>query len=529
MWKKELIAINMQRVLACLIDIARAGSVAAIAIILITGGIRLEPIGVDLVSLKRPAIILALTILLKKYLIRRKNTDFIVDFINSYSLRRIQFFIFIISLTLAVFVSSEIIKKTILGGDEPHFLMITKSIAKDCDLNLRNNQDNGDFYEFYPGPLAPHAKVYDDDKIYSAHGIGVPILMLPGYILGSTYGAFFTMNIVSAILTVIMFSLLCYVSKNRILSVGISFLFSFTMPLVFYSYQIYAELPAAMIVLYLFYVISSDGKDTMTLNRNIIIGILLLCLPWIHVRYIYFVVLLLAYLLYKAGYKKTLIPIGMSVVSFCLLMYYMKSCFGEMSISAQYTDIGSSIKWPVEGIFGNMIDSRFGLLLYSPFYIFVPAGLYFLYKKDKKLFYWWMVFVVPFIVGVSSFYHWHGGCCPPLRYIVPVIPLFAVPLGCILSEYRSYVFYAVFTGLVYIGFVVKNIISVNTLLMVNYEYSDSGILNYFKLLDIDLYWLFPTVTEKNAVTFITEFLWIGFLFSITYVIVVNYNKRKGQA
>lgn len=512
----------MRKFIFNFVEIVFAASVLSIAIILITGGVRIDCIGLDLISLKRPIAFLIISIAVKKLFFRDISGNGVMSFTNTVPLKRLKFYIFIISLFFCIFISAKIVTKDIPGGDEPHFLVITSSIVKDLDINLRNNYDNGDYYEFYPDYIIPHSRIMDDTRIYSAHGIGLPLLIAPGYILGNRYGATFIMNILSALLTVVIFSLALLATNNRALSLGLCFLVSFTIPLVFYSFQIYAELPGALIVSYLFLASSLCKGQCFPLLKRILFGILLACLPWLHIRFTIFVILIIMYLCYRAGFKKVLPVIGIVLLSFGLILVHMKILYGKFSIFAQYYSVDASIRHTFSGLFGNIVDASFGLILYSSYFIFTGAGLYFLYLKDRRLFFWLVLFTIPFVIGVSSFYHWHGGCCPPLRYIIPVMPLFVIPIGCVLSMYRNYFFYALFIVFVYLSFITKKILSENTFLMVNYEFLDSRILNYIKSYGVDLYWLFPLVTEHSAKTFVLIFAWIIFITLLTYAIIKDY-------
>ena len=47
------------------------------------------------------------------------------------------------------------------GGDEPHYLVMAQSLWRDGDLNIFNNHQQGDYYEYLvdcPGAALPHAR-----------------------------------------------------------------------------------------------------------------------------------------------------------------------------------------------------------------------------------------------------------------------------------------------------------------------------------------------------------------------------------
>lgn len=512
--------IHVKRFLFYILDIVIIISLASILFILITGGFRIGSLEIGLVSCERPLIFLAVSLLLKKLFYRRGGLlNRILSSIERCPPRNLKIYIFLISLLLFTFGPFKIVSIWESTGDEPHYLMIASSLAKDLDLNLRNNYDNMDYLEFYPRELAPHARVYTEDKIYSAHGLGLPILILPGYILGNRYGASYTMGILFALLSVVLFALCYRITNSKIISIGLTFLISFTVPLVFYSYQIFTELPAALIVSYLFLFTITAKERPATMGKFIFIGFLLAYLPWLHIRYLIFAGLIFVYLCYKMGLRKTFPVFIMIALSIILFLFYMKSLYGILSLTAQY--LGVQIGWShlPKGLMGNFFDFRFGLFLYSPYYIFLGAGMYFLYKINKNQFLWWSLIVIPFIIGVSSFYHWHGGCCPPLRYITPVVPLFIMPLGYLLISCRNWLFHLLFFMFAWAGLAMAKLMTECPWLLYNDEYSSSKILDHLGGIGINIKWLFPSLYETSRKDCVSVAIWLISFTLVNYIVV----------
>ena len=519
---------NVRRIFFNLLDIIILISIISILFIFVTGGYRLEFLGIGFVSFERPFVFLIVSILLKKLFYRKMTwkdglIGRIVFFIKEVPDAKIRIFIFLISLLFFTLIPFRVVSIWAPTGDEPHFLMIASSLAKDGDVNLLNNYENKDYNEFYPGHLIAHSKINVEGKIYSAHGIGLPVIILPGYIFGNRYGASYTIGVLFALLAVVIFSLCYQVTKDKIISAGLAFLMSFTVPLVFFSYQIFTELPAALIAAYIFYFGLNIQRNSVSYLKMIFAGVLLAYLPWLHVRYMIFTIILLIYLLYKGGIKKGGPLIGMVIASTLLLLSYMKVLYGIFSFTAQYCGIQAGLSYIIKGMLGNLLDCRFGLFLYSPYYIFLGAGLYFFFKEDKKGFLWWLLIVAPFFISVSSYYHWHGGWCPPLRYITPIIPLFIVPLGYLFKSCRNRSFYLLFFIFAFFSLSITRILAYYPDLMYNLEYNNSKILDYLNKDGINIKWLFPSLFEMATRDYVIVVGWIVIFLILNYSVI-----KKGK-
>lgn len=79
-----------------------------------------------------------------------------------------------------------------LGGDEPHYIMMTDSLVKDGEFNLRNDYYEKRSKEYYPVPLYPHVSPVfskNSPEWYSIHTTGLPIILSVPYKLFGLQGA----------------------------------------------------------------------------------------------------------------------------------------------------------------------------------------------------------------------------------------------------------------------------------------------------------------------------------------------------
>lgn len=492
------------------LDVLIISSSLIILFVLLTGGYKFSLLQFGFTSLERPLFILFVVSVIKRlYSKTIYNQEGLlrkaVAALENYPAKKLKLTVFLITFLLLTIAATKLLPIWDATGDEPHFLMITSSLVNDHDINLRNNYNNKDYTFFYPIALRPHAKIHTATEIYSAHGTGLPLLLTPGYLVGYRTGAVFIIILLASLLSTTIFSLAYAVTEKNTTSICLSLLMIFTTPLFFYSLQLFSELPAALIIAYIFTAVFIAKEQQLPKNKTLFIGILLAFLPWLHIRYIFFTVIFLVYLSLNLKHKtRLLLPISLSII---LLLLYMKTCFGEFSFTAQYFAITAGFHHLFRGIIGNFIDRQFGLFVYSPYYIFIGAGLFYFWKVKRRLFLLWSITVIPFIIIISSYYEWYGGYCPPLRYMIPVVPLLIVPLAYLFQQNKHWLFLSIFTGLGCYSLYIKNFLLQSPDTLYNIPGTISTSLLYPSLFNL----------QYNDYAKITG--WIILFFSINYLTI----------
>src|SRR5262249_55733878 len=77
------------------------------------------------------------------------------------------------------------------------------------------------------------------------------------------------------------------------------------------------------------------------------------------------------------------------------------------------------------GLVGVWFDRQSGLLAYAPIYWMVPACWAMTWRRTWP-------FIVPVVLlylPMASLVEWWGGASPAARYLVPIVPLCAVPMA----------------------------------------------------------------------------------------------------
>src|SRR5437868_4876433 len=231
-------------------------------------------------------------------------------------------------------------------GDEPFYLMTAMSILKDGDINECNNYRQRDEAALYPAslvqrdvlpngwlgwgsapyPLPPHPaqilpasrrclgtnvrplvrgipglgtplpKNGSENELYSKHGLGLSLLVAVPFALGKRTLVMFLLNALGALLAANIY-LLARESTGKIWIGALTWIaFAFTVPFMPYSFLIFPELPAALLVVYAFRRIRLGGNG---LWRLITVGVCIALLPWLHYRFIPVSAGLFAYLIFR--------------------------------------------------------------------------------------------------------------------------------------------------------------------------------------------------------------------------------------
>lgn len=351
---------------------------------------------------------------------------------------KLSFFIFFFVFIILALYSPGFAKKMNLQGDEPHYLIIAQSILADHDIDLINNYQNKDWAKFYLGQLPDtHISINSPPgQGFSVHGIGLPLLVLPGFALGGKLGAILIINLIAALLAVNIFLLAYELTKKEKLSLLVTFLAAVTLPLFPFSFVIYTELPSALLFIYTLRKIRKFKEEK---PANLILASLAIAfLPWLHTKNLLLILILVGFMIWQSWgqLKKTLIYFAPAFFSICALSFYFYHYFGSPWFGAGVAGM-VSFSGGFRGLLGLLFDQEYGLFIYSPFYLMAIPGLVILWKKRKFAFIYLMLpFLVIWIFN-GLFFEWWAGWSPPSRYLVTVVPLLIPALVLTFSQIRN--------------------------------------------------------------------------------------------
>jgi hypothetical protein len=221
---------------------------------------------------------------------------------------------------------------------------------------------------------------------------------------------------------------------------------SLTLPMFFYSSQIYPEMTAALCVAVMLTTLLDENVDR---RRALWFGVAGGLLPWLHTRYYPVLGVCIVALIYLAWRDRVRWEVGawalvlpsLSVLLQCLYVFHITGSLlpDTLWVLNGYSRGGHLVNPEAfSGLYYLLIGREEGLLVYAPLYVLAVPGVLSLWRQST--------FAACLSVAVFVSYLWisashdqggAGGWSPATRYLVPVTPILALWLAAWLGRNES--------------------------------------------------------------------------------------------
>ncbi|MEO8260274.1 MAG: hypothetical protein ABI868_23205 [Acidobacteriota bacterium] len=341
-----------------------------------------------------------------------------------------------------------------IGGDEPHYLIITHSLLADRDLQIENNHRRADYGSFFNGELPPdYLRRGVNGAIYSIHAPGLPALLLPAYAIGGVRAAIVVMCLLGALAAVAVFDVATRLGGSAIgLATWVSV--CFTVPWVPFSWSLFPEMAATAIVAGAVRWLvdsrhdSSGGAAPAEREKGPYLwlwrGTCLAVLPWLHTKFVVLLAALTAFLLLRLRHRllsaaAQLLPIALSSAAWIAFFYVLYGTPDPTAPYGSYADATVRLANLPRSLFGLLIDQKFGLLVYSPVYLLTIAGAWWMLRDRglRGLAMMLLLTAAVFVASTGRLYMWWGGTTAPARFLLPALPLVVPMIAVALARVRS--------------------------------------------------------------------------------------------
>lgn len=361
-------------------------------------------------------------------------------------------------------------KYALLTGDEPHYLLLTHSIALDGDIDLADNLAREDWRSFSDKPVSGYVKYkafwlahvrgrlrempdeYWERRKLSVLPIGMPLLLAPWYRLGHgldlppRYTAALFFHAITALAATLMIWLCAQLAGGLRPALTAGGLLALSPPLLFYSSAVFPDMPGALLetaALCLLWFLRGSRPGAARLAAAAALGAVCGFLPWLHARFGLPAAILCLFFLWTwwtllRREPRVLAAFGAPLALLAaLLAWYFVVVFGvpyPVSTHPPLT-LGTGITqgWP-----GLLFDRDEGLLLYAPLALVGFAALFAAARRGGPILRLALALALAQWVLIGTFRDWVGGLCPPLRYWVSAAPLFFLPAVLLFSRLRGW-------------------------------------------------------------------------------------------
>ena len=141
--------------------------------------------------------------------------------------------------------------------------------------------------------------------------------------------------------------------------------------------------------------------------------------------------------LFKTHLSHLITSITCIFIVLSLQFLYWKSITGQY-LFYTYTNAGEGLDFLSPHTFNFLFSFRKGWFIYTPIMIFSFIGLYYLYKKNRPIFFAISAFIIVDIYIISSWTTWwYAGGSYSSRSLVPAYVLLAIPLGYFIEKVKS--------------------------------------------------------------------------------------------
>ena len=307
-----------------------------------------------------------------------------------------------------------------LTGDEPHYMLIAHSLLWDHDLAVADDYADGSFRAFYAGKIGPHLA---HGTSYSVHGVGLALILLPGYALLGLTGVVLTKALLGAVAVRELFRAVELLVVDRRAALLAALAFGVTVPGLFLLTAAYPELPAAVLTVAVFrrWVVPMEIGPLAAASWGLGFGLL----PLLHIKFLTLTsVLAVGSLLFWPARRQEVLA-GTSAALLAVLVFFF-------SLTGSWNPLASwgtqRIFWqgiPI-GLVGLFFDQEAGLLPTAPVYVFALVALVRFSQRRPAL--GFLVLAALGAVALPAAAHpaWPGGASAPARYLFPALPLLAV-------------------------------------------------------------------------------------------------------
>lgn len=329
-----------------------------------------------------------------------------------------------------------------ITGDEVHYLLISDSLVSDGDVRVANNYSTENTIGHAGG-----VKLSDPEHFahvhneFSRHNIGLAFILALPYAVAGIAGAKIFMALLAGFWPLVLYRTLFRITGSRHWSALVAFAISIGLPFAAASNQIFPDLLAGMIILFvaekILAAFQDEDEQHDALASHLWTGILIGFLPWLHIRLAApAMVLLLGYVAAKRrgasffpALRRFLVPSIVVACSIILLGVYNQLAFKNPFGPYQSGDLSFQMREIAMIFLGLHWDQSQGMFMQQPLLVLGLAGIVPLVKANWRGALLLAVLYLSILVPNSMHTALYGGFSFFGRFGWAAVALWIFPLG----------------------------------------------------------------------------------------------------
>lgn len=336
-------------------------------------------------------------------------------------------------------------------GDEPHYLVMTYSLIKDGDFDVKNDYALQRYHSYYPGNLDPGFRVNPDlfkptsPHIYLVDGVGLPALIAPFVAVAGPRGASAVLIAVALLVLLLVWRWTLLVTHDERAALFATLVVFVSVGFIGLAGYIFPDMILAALLLG--GLILAEGPEP-TPRSALLLGALAAMSFWFHLKFAAPFGLLVSIAAIRwwtqlradpHRYTRLFVPLAAPIaVSASVYLVVNHAWFGVWNPLRIYPHFISIFAIdPLVSIPAMAIDKTKGLLATSPIFLLVALGLPLWAKAAKPQLIRVALVLVPSFVLLATFVDWWGGFAPAGRYPMEFMPALAPAAGLALARLRS--------------------------------------------------------------------------------------------
>jgi hypothetical protein len=280
-----------------------------------------------------------------------------------------------------------------ITGDEPFYLLTTRSLIDDGNLDLTAQYERRSYESFFDHPdgLWRQSVETSDGKLLSPHEPGLSVLLIPGFAIDGLRGAQVQLLLIAALTFSLAFVLTSLETGMPRLSWLVTAAVGLGATAFVYSTEVYPEMPGALCLVASLLLIRSGRRDVWA---TLGLALLMTALLWLGMKYAPLALPVAGAYFFAAGTKQRLVLVALSMASAAFYIWFHYAVFEDLtaySINTVYEGAGAvsvleahvSLHERFYRLWGLFIDQRFGSGRWAPLLLLTIPALPLLIRSGR--------------------------------------------------------------------------------------------------------------------------------------------------